>query len=147
MTNIEIASTAHIDQLVPLFDAYRMFYKQDSNPASAYTFLRERINRKESVIFIAYFDDKADGFTQLFYSFSSVSLQPTLLLNDLYVALTARNKGVATSLLQEAKTYCTTNNFKGLALETAVTNPAQKLYEKLGWKKDSDCFHYFWTST
>ncbi|HAI44518.1 MAG TPA: GNAT family N-acetyltransferase, partial [Maribacter sp.] len=36
------------------------------------------------------------------------------------------------------------NGYKGLALETAIDNPAQKLYEKLDWEKDSHCFHYFW---
>ena len=38
-------------------------------------------------------------------------------------------------------------NFKGLALETAKANPAQRLYEKLGWKKDLEHLHYFWIAS
>lgn len=29
-------------------------------------------------------------------------------------------------------------------LETAIDNPAQHLYEKLGWKNDVEVFHYAW---
>jgi hypothetical protein len=31
-----------------------------------------------------------------------------------------------------------------LALEAATDNPAQKLYERLGWKQSSDFYYYFW---
>ena len=146
MINIQQGSLVNLDQLVPLFDEYRMFYKQQSDVASAYSFLENRINNNESVIFLAYIDDKPVGFTQLFFSFSSVSLQPSLILNDLYVSKAFRNRNVASTLLEQAKSYCTAHNYKGLSLETAIDNPAQKLYEKLGWKNDSDCFHYFWKS-
>ena len=57
-----------------------------------------------------------------------------------------RNKKIGEALLSRAKEYCIQNKAKGLALETAIDNPAQKLYEKLAWIKDVDCFHYFWTS-
>ena len=146
MINIQTVHLDNLDQLVPLFDEYRVFYKQNSDAPSAYSFLEDRINNKESVIFLATMDGKAVGFTQLFFSFSSVSLQPSLILNDLYVLKAFRNKNIASNLLEQAKSYCITHNYKGLALETAIDNPAQKLYEKLGWKKDSDCFHYFWKS-
>ena len=146
MITIQTVHLDNLDQLVPLFDEYRIFYKQQSDISRGYSFLADRIKNNESVIFLAYMDDKAVGFTQLFFSFSSVSLQSSLILNDLYVSKVYRNKNIASSLLKKAKSYCTLNKYKGLALETAVDNPAQKLYEKLGWKKDSDCFHYFWKS-
>ena len=146
MITIQTVHLDNLDQLIPLFDEYRMFYKQQSDISRGYSFLADRIKNNESVIFLAYIDDKAVGFTQLFFSFSSVSLQSSLILNDLYVSKVYRNKNIASSLLEKAKRYCTLNKYKGLALETAVDNPAQKLYEKLGWKKDSDCFHYFWKS-
>ena len=46
--------------------------------------------------------------------------------------------------LEKAQQFCEQQGFKGLTLETAIDNPAQKLYEKLGWEKDYHCFHYFW---
>lgn len=146
MISIQTAGLAQLDALVPLFDAYRVFYQQDSDVVGARAFLGDRIRKKESIIFIAVSDGVAVGFTQLFFSFSSVSLMPSLILNDLFVAKHYRNQGVAGQLLSRAKTYCASHRYKGLALETAMDNPAQKLYEKLGWKKDSDCFHYFWVA-
>ncbi|VAW09878.1 hypothetical protein MNBD_BACTEROID03-67 [hydrothermal vent metagenome] len=97
------------------------------------------------MVFIA-FDDEPVGFTQLYTTFSSVSLQPVFILNDLYVSKAYRGKGIGEALLNHAKDFCKKSGHKGLALETATDSPAQQLYEKLGWKKDLDCFHYFWTS-
>ncbi|MEM7381595.1 MAG: GNAT family N-acetyltransferase, partial [Bacteroidota bacterium] len=94
----------------------------------------------------AYSNETAIGFTQLFTSFSSVSMQAVYILNDLFVDPEYRKQGVGELLLNRAKDHCIEYNYKGLALETAVDNPAQKLYERLGWVKDSHCFHYFWTA-
>jgi len=140
------AKESHVDLLTPLLDAYRMFYNQVSDTAAAQLFLKERFKKKDSVIFLAFYDGKAAGFTQLYRSFSTVSLKPLLILNDLYVAPDFRNKGVGESLLRKAQVYCSSTNCKGLALETAVDNPARSLYERLGWEKDVQCFHYFWNA-
>jgi hypothetical protein len=35
-------------------------------------------------------------------------------------------------------------NAKGLALSTATDNPAQYLYERLGWEKETGFLNYFW---
>jgi len=146
MTTIVQADKNHIPDLAPLFDAYRVFYKQESDIESAEKFLSERITNNESVIFLAYFDNVPVGFTQLYTTFSSVTMQPVFILNDLYVDANYRKKGVGEALLEHAKVFCKAKRYKGLALETATDNPAQQLYERLGWEKDSHCFHYFWTS-
>jgi len=146
MITIVEANQNHIEDVAPLFDKYRIFYGQESDQKAASHFIRERIQRKESILFIAYRDEVPVGFTQLYTSFSSVSLQPIYILNDLYVCSNNRGKGIGEALLNRAKELCKGKNYKGLALETGVENPAQKLYERLGWKKDTDCFHYFWTS-
>ena len=146
MVTIKQANLSNLEAVVSLFDKYRIFYKQESNLEAASLFLTERITKKESVIFIAYEKESPVGFTQLYKTFSSVSLQPFLILNDLYVLENYRKKNVGTELLKRAKEYCIQSGQKGLALETAIDNPSQKLYEKLEWKKDSHCFHYFWTA-
>jgi len=138
------AQIKHLDDLAPLSDGYRMFYKQDSNLEKAKSFLKERITNKESTIYIAYINDKAIGFTQLYPLFSSVSMQPIYMLNDLFVDSNYRNKGVGNVLIQAAKNLCTKNNNKGLAIQTAYNNPAQHLYERLGFKKDTD-LQFFWS--
>lgn len=144
MTRIIRATEEHLPGLIPLFDQYRIFYKQDSDPAAAERFLRERMKLKESIVFLAYYEGEPAGFTQLFKSFSSVSLQAVFILNDLYVASQYRSLGIGAQLLKKAQACCREKRYKGLALETAVDNPARHLYERLGWVKDSHCFHYFW---
>ena len=146
MTKILKASLSELELLVPLFDQYRVFYEQESDIAAARTFLKARMERGESVIYLAMQGEKAVGFTQLYTTFSSVSMKPFYILNDLYVAQEVRGQGIGELLLHQAKTDCREMGYKGLSLETAVDNPAQKLYEKLGWEKDDHCFHYFWLS-
>ena len=144
MVKIRMAHHEDLPNLSTLFDAYRVFYKQKSDLEAAVHFLSERILNKESTIIVAEIEQKLVGFTQLFPVFSSVSIKKSLILNDLYVDPEYRSKGIATKLLNKAKEYAIKTGNKGLALETAIDNPAQKLYERLGWKKETDFLHYFW---
>ena len=139
------ASLLNLEQLIPLFDGYRVFYKQDSNLQAARKFLNERFKENDSVIFLATASGGTGlGFTQLYPSFSSVSMQRTYILNDLYVTSEARKKGVGEALMEAAKQFAIASGSKGLTLETDIDNPAQNLYKKLGWKKDTDVNHYTW---
>lgn len=146
MFKIIRAEREHLEDVAPLFDAYRVFYKQKSDQDKALEFLTERFLNDESVIYMAYENEKAIGFTQLYTTFSSVSLKTAYILNDLFVDPEHRKNGVGEALLLQAQKLCTEKKFKGISLETAHDNPAQRLYEKLGWEKDAGYFHYFWTS-
>ncbi|GMN09146.1 GNAT family N-acetyltransferase [Croceitalea sp. MTPC9] len=146
MIRIIKASEEHIALIVPLFDDYRIFYDQDSDKERASLFLEKRLKSDESIIFLVLDDDVPIGFTQLYTTFSSVSMESFYILNDLYVLSKFRGKGVGESLLERAKEQCKLMNYKGLALETSVNNPAQHLYERLDWKKDIEHFRYFWSS-
>lgn len=139
---IRRAKKKDIDQLSVLLDKYRIFYKQKSDMDSARSFLKKRMKRKESVIFVA--EERKDliGFTQLFPIFSSVSMQRTWLLNDLYVNEKARGMGVASGLLNAARDFGAETHSKWLMLQTAADNfTAQKVYEKNGWIKETDFFY------
>ena len=127
-----------------LFDAYRVFYEQDSDLQHSRAFLERRFQNNDSVVFLALDGEIPVGFTQLYKTFSSVSLQPFYILNDLYVKPEYRGQRAGKLLLKRAQEFCSDLKFKGLALETAKDNPAQKLYEQLGWEKDEDFLHYFW---
>jgi GNAT superfamily N-acetyltransferase len=140
------ATLAHLEDITNLFDAYRVFYGQESNKSAARQFISDRIQLNESQIFIAYSDGKAFGFTQLYPVFSSVTLERSYILNDLFVTEEFRNQGIGKALLDEAKKITGDKNFKGLALETHSDNPARRLYEKEGWKMDAEFIHYFWTN-
>ena len=138
-------SEKHLEDMVPLFDGYRVFYEQPSDSDAARAFLKQRLSLKDSVIFMAISDNgEAAGFTQLYPSFSSVAMQRVYILNDLYVKSAFRGQGVGASLMNHAKAFARTQNARGLTLETAIDNPAQHLYERLGWVKDTEVFHYTW---
>ncbi|HEX6290187.1 MAG TPA: GNAT family N-acetyltransferase [Herpetosiphonaceae bacterium] len=136
------AQPDHIDLVAPLFDGYRQFYGQVSDIEAGRRFLQERISADESVIFVAFGGAAAVGFTQLYPTFSSVVLRRLWILNDLFVAPEARRRGVARALLEHARQFAVQTDAKGLVLETAVDNPAQRLYEALGWRRDSGFYHY-----
>lgn len=137
------ATTKHLNHLTPLFDGYRQFYRQPTDIIGVRNFLKERLTKKDSVIFIAYIDDIPVGFTQLYFLFSSVSMQPMYLLNDLYIDSNFRNKSIGTALINKAKALCREKNYKGLIIQTENNNPAQHLYQREGFVLDED-LSFFW---
>ncbi len=149
MTSVQVmrAAVDDIETVAPLFDAYRQFYQQPSDLDGARAFLTERLERGESVIFLALLDDGTPaGFTQLYPIFSSTTMQRAWLLNDLFVAPAARRAGVGRALLERAHAFARETNSKELMLQTAVDNlPAQRLYESLGWQRDNDFYVYMLT--
>ncbi len=136
-TTIRRASAADLDALVPLFDAYRVFYAQPSDPVRARDFLAERLANGESVVLLAERGPSAVGFTQLYPVFSSVRTARTWLLNDLFVVDGARRGGVARALLDAAAAFARDQGAAGLSLETTRDNaPARALYRAAGWHED-----------
>ncbi len=139
------ANKTHLKEIVPLFDQYRQFYEKSSDLDGARNFLKARFNNNESTIFIALdTNERVLGFTQLYPQFSSVSMKPDYLLNDLFVAQEARGNGIGKALLLRAQDFAKSNNAKGIMLETAVDNPAQHLYEKMGFVNDKEVYYYGW---
>jgi len=138
------AALKDLDDVVPLFDGYRQFYGRRSDLAAARKFLAERIERDESVIYLAYTGPReAAGFTQLYPSFSSVSLKPLWILNDLFVRSDVRRGGAGRALLERARQHAVDTGAKGLVLSTQVMNKAaQTLYESCGWQRDDEFFQY-----
>src|SRR5438309_8631421 len=138
------AELSDVDRVVPLFDAYRRFYRQGSDTEGARAFLADRLARGESVIFLALLDGAAAGFTQLYPSFSSVSMRRLWILNDLFVRSDVRRGGVGRALLERGRQHAIETAAKGLILSTGVTNKAaQTLYESCGWQRDDEFFQYY----
>lgn len=143
MVTVIRADLNHLDVLAPLFDGYRQFYKQPSDVDGARHFLSERLTKNESVIFLALEGSVGLGFTQLYPSFSSVSMKRQWILNDLFVAPEARKMGVGEALLERARQFAVETQAKGLTLMTAVDNyPAQRLYERMGWQRENNFYTY-----
>ncbi len=137
------ALLSDLETLAPLFDHYRQFYGRPSDLQAANEFLLARFNHGESVLFIAHEDNKPVGFTQLYPSFSSVSLARIFVLNDLFVDEHARRQGVASKLLTAAVDYANCLGAVRVSLSTATANEAaQRLYQAAGWKRDEQFLVY-----
>ncbi len=138
-------ATIHdLDLIAPLFDGYRQFYGQPADLDLALRFLRERFRHHDSVLLLAVNEEgEGVGFVQLYPLFSSVRAARSYLLNDLFVASMARRHGVAVALMHEAVDFARAVGAVGMSLSTAHMNePAQRLYESLGWKRDEQFREY-----
>lgn len=143
---VRSARPEDLPALARLFDAYRMFYQQPTDLAAATAFLRQREEAGDSTVFVAEDAGRAlVGFTQLYASLSSVSLARIYVLNDLYVDPAARRSGVARALIEAAHAFARSQSAVRVSLETAHDNHgAQRLYESLGYERDSHFFRYHW---
>ncbi len=138
------ADLGSLDKIAGLFDAYRVFYQQPSNLPQSWAFLAERLSANESVIFyVQTAEGQALGFVQLYPTFSSIDAHRTWLLSDLFTDSAARGQGVGTLLMNAARDFALSTGAKGMVLETAIDNhAAQRLYESLGYKRDSGYYTY-----
>jgi ribosomal protein S18 acetylase RimI-like enzyme len=143
LVRIVRGTSEDVERIAPLFDAYRQFYKQKPDLAAARRFIAERLQREESVIFLALTNEEIVGFVQLYPCFSSTAMKRMWILNDLFVTPEARRQNAAKALMERARQWAVETKADGLWLETAVDNhPAQRLYESLGWKRDNDYYRY-----
>ena len=141
------AGTEHTQQVADLFDDYRVFYGRPSDVNAARMFVAERLAKKDSIIYLAHTRSGGAkiplGFTQLYPSFSSVSMKRLWILNDLYVAAEGRRQGVGRALIDHARQLAVETGAKGLILETAIDNTsAQALYDSYGFVRDTEFHRY-----
>lgn len=137
------AVVADLDLLAPLFDQYRSFQGQPSDVPAARRFLAQRFDHGESVLYLAFDGEVPVGFAQLFPSFSSVALARVFILNDLFVAESARRLGVASRLLAAVEAHAWTFGACRVTLNVAIANErGQALYDAAGWQRDRH-FHMY----
>ncbi len=139
-------NTDDIRQLSRLFDNYRIFYGKESDLQGSEKFLNERIENKESKIFVAENEkNELIGFVQLYPIFSSTRMKRLWLLNDLFILDIYRGKGISVLLIEEAKKLCLETKACGLILETAKSNEiGNNLYPKMGFSLDMEHNYYSW---
>ena len=141
--NIRQYTTKDLNALAQLFDRYRQFYKQPPDLLLAKTFLTERYNNQESVIFVAEHTGKLVGFCQIYPSFCSVAAVKIGVLYDLFVDENVRKTGAGSQLMLATHDYARASGMARLELTTAKDNlAAQGLYESLGWVRDEVFYAY-----
>ncbi len=136
-----------IDQLAELFDQYRIFYHKDSDISAAKKFLTERIENKDSEIFVAESEGELVGFVQLYPLFSSTRMKRYWLLNDLYVNENHRGKGFSKKLIEDSKELAKSTDAAGILLETGKSNDiGNQLYPSCGFEIYNKVNFYEWTN-
>ncbi len=142
--NIVRADKQHVSDVGKLFDLYRQFYDCEPDLKLAISFIADRIENEESIIFVAIEDEKVVGFTQLYPSFCSVDATKIFILYDLFVDEMGRNKGVGKVLMNAARECAESEGALRIDLLTEHTNkPGQHLYEKLGYEKVNENFYAY----
>ncbi|MBC7848690.1 MAG: GNAT family N-acetyltransferase [Chitinophagaceae bacterium] len=144
---VRLATPADLPQLSPLFDAYRVWYHKESDLAGATTFLSDRLQNAESIIFVHEINNELTGFTQLYPQFSSTRMKRSWLLNDLYVTPKFRGQGISKLLLNAGKQHAIETNAAGVLLETDKTNvTGNQLYPSAGFQLYDQCNFYWWNN-
>lgn len=139
------AQLEHLEQLTPMFIHYRELYGAMPQQDASKAYLSERLKKQEAVILLAFEKDTLVGFCLVYPSFSSVSLRPIWILNDLYVAEGERRKQVAKKLLQAICTQAREHGAVRLRVSISANNLiAQRLYESAGFSEDQHFRNYIY---
>lgn len=147
MKNTRKATIQDLPQLAELFDQYRVFYHKESDIPAAEKFLKERIENKDSEIFVVESEGKLVSFVQLYPLFSSTRMKRYWLLNDLYVNENYRGKGFSKKLIEEAKQLAIFTDASGVLLETGKSNDiGNQLYPSCGFEIYNEVNFYEWTN-
>lgn len=131
------AQDADLEALLPLFLAYRVFYRVEPLPAAARAFLERNLADPAVLLLVAERGEEVVGFCQVYIGRCSLELGPLWTVYDLFVPPQGRRGGVARALLQEVDRRAREAGAARLELATAHDNTAaQALYGSLGWEPE-----------
>ncbi len=138
VTTIRQAVLADVDNLVPLFDAYRSFFAGES-PTGSKEFLAERLTKNDAIFFMSFEGDAASGFLTLYPLFSSWYATTIWFLSDLYVAPEYRNQRLGRKLVAAAQDLAKERASRSIMVEIPHREPhLMRFYESLGFERDKD---------
>ncbi|MGC1380312.1 MAG: GNAT family N-acetyltransferase [Candidatus Baltobacteraceae bacterium] len=134
---ISLATAADVAAIAPLFDAYRAFFAGYGDAVESRRFLDDRLARRESVVFLARAGDEVAGFIQLYPLWSSWYCRRIWFLSDLYVAESARQRGLGRRLVERVVAYAKETKASSVMVELPRREPhLAEFYAKLGFDRD-----------
>lgn len=137
------ATPADLPAIAALFDDYRAFYGMPHEPARATRFLEQNLASGRALLFACRSGDELAGFAQVYPTWCSLEMAPVFILHDVFTAAHRRARGVATALLAAVTREAVQHGAIRVDLMTATGNrTAQRLYESLGWVRES-AFHAY----
>ncbi|WP_047391036.1 MULTISPECIES: GNAT family N-acetyltransferase [Chitinibacter] len=150
--SITKAGILDLDDLAPLYQAYRQFYIDHAIPYAhcstdfeqTRAFIAERLAHGDSRLYLARNQGgEAVAFAQVYTSFSSMFLCRSWVLNDLYVAPSQRGQKLGETLLAHVEKEALAIGVAILTMETSPENvQAHRLYQKMGYEREMGHLHF-----
>jgi ribosomal protein S18 acetylase RimI-like enzyme len=135
VTEISHVTKHDLDELLPLLRAYCDFYEVDPPDDALLALSRALIAdpAREGVQLIARSNGEAVGFATIYWSWATTIAARIGVMNDLYVAPTARGSGAADELIRACVEECREHGAAELTWQTAKDNErAQRVYDRIG---------------
>jgi GNAT superfamily N-acetyltransferase len=145
-TEIEIApiTSEEFEELVPLIAAYQRFYKVATidDERNRSFFRRFLAPSEDGLLLGARREGQLLGYACLYWHFSSLEATECVLMNDLFVAESARGQGVGRALIDASAEVARERSVPFVEWSTAPDNhTAQRLYDSTGADR-SEWFSY-----
>jgi GNAT superfamily N-acetyltransferase len=136
---IERVTEADLADLLPLMRGYCDFYEVEPTDEDLLALARSLLAWPEchGVQLIARDGDgRANGFATVYWTWSTLQAAEIGVMNDLFVADSARGSGVAEALIAECLGLCRERGATELAWKTAKDNlRAQAVYDRVGGRR------------
>ncbi|HEY0798237.1 MAG TPA: GNAT family N-acetyltransferase [Candidatus Baltobacteraceae bacterium] len=124
--------------MATLFDVYRQTFGYPSERTNALAYIRGCVSGGEVPVFTAYSESRLQeplGFTILYPTFSSILMQRTWQMQDLFVIEGARRRGIARALVENAIKFARQQGADEFTLLSRVeSEPAAALFASLGFE-------------
>jgi GNAT superfamily N-acetyltransferase len=135
---IHSAGVENLDELVPLFNAYRVFFNPRADRADSRPFLESRFRDGDNVIFVARVDAEPAGFIQLYPLWSSWYCGRIWFLSDLYVTDKYRKSGIGKMLVERVKNFADETHAVSVMVELPHSEPhLTEFYDRLSFHRDA----------
>jgi GNAT superfamily N-acetyltransferase len=125
-----------LEDLLPLMRGYCDFYEVDPSDEELIALSHALIDdpEHEGVQLIARdADGTAIGFATIYWSWSTSDAARIAIMNDLFVAASARGTGIAERLIEACRNEATRRGARRLTWQTAPDNArAQAVYDRVG---------------
>jgi len=135
VTEITRVGEENLDELLPLMRGYCDFYEVSPSDHALLGLARALIAdpEREGVQLIARDDGEAVGFATIYWSWATTIAARIGVMNDLFVAASARGTGAADALIRACVEECRAHGAEELAWQTARDNArAQRVYDRVG---------------
>jgi GNAT superfamily N-acetyltransferase len=132
---VQAVGEGDLAELLPLMRAYCDFYEVSPPDDALLALARALITdpEREGIQLIARNDAEAVGFATIYWSWATTIAARIGVMNDLFVAPSARGTGAADALIRACVEECRAHGAAELVWQTARDNArAQRVYDRVG---------------